>query len=112
MLLVRLADKTNVISDFFIMRKFRRQGIGKQVAHRLFEKHKGVWEVKQTNENTPAYAFWKKVISEVAKESFYQEEILEGDLWDGAVLVFQYNNKKTLDASLIEEENTVHFFIS
>lgn len=78
------------------MRKFRRQGIGKQVAHRLFEKHKGVWEVKQTNENTPAYAFWKKVISEVAKESFYQEEILEGDLWDGAVLVFQYNNKKNI----------------
>ena len=38
------AEKTNVISDFFIMRKFRRKGVGKKVAYLLFDESQGVWE--------------------------------------------------------------------
>ncbi|MCG7344202.1 GNAT family N-acetyltransferase [Sporosarcina sp. ACRSL] len=83
------ADKTNVISDFFIMRKFRRKGIGKTVAFSVFDQFKGVWEVRQTYENKPAYAFWKKVISEYADGSSYQEEMLENELWNGPVIVFK-----------------------
>ncbi|MBS4199123.1 GNAT family N-acetyltransferase [Bacillus sp. FJAT-49732] len=83
------AEKTNIISDFFIMRKFRRKGIGKQVAFSIFKQFKGVWEVRQTYENKPAYAFWKKVISEFTKDSSYQEEMLESELWHGPAMVFQ-----------------------
>ncbi|MGD6843560.1 GNAT family N-acetyltransferase [Bacillus infantis] len=84
-------EETNVISDFFILRKFRGRGIGRQVAFSIFEQFKGAWEVKQTYENKPAYAFWKKVISEFTKGSSYQEEILESNLWNGPVMVFQSN---------------------
>ncbi|MCP1156813.1 GNAT family N-acetyltransferase [Bacillus infantis] len=83
--------KTNVISDFFIMRKFRGRGIGRHVAFSIFEQFKGVWEVRQTSENKPAYAFWKKVIAEFTIDSSYQEEILESNLWKGPVMVFQSN---------------------
>lgn len=82
------ADKTNVISDFFIMRRFRRKGIGKQVAFSVFEQYKGVWEIRQTYENKPAYAFWKRVITEYAKGNSYQEEMLESERWNGPVIVF------------------------
>lgn len=85
------AEKTNIVSDFFIMRKFRRKGIGKHVAFSIFEQFKGVWEVKQTYANKPAYAFWKKVISEFIKEAPYKEEMLENELWNGPVMVFQSN---------------------
>jgi predicted acetyltransferase len=84
-------EKTNVISDFFIMRKFRCKGIGKQVAFSIFEQYKGVWEVRQTYENKPAYSFWKKVISEFTQDSSYQEEILQSSRWNGPAMVFQSN---------------------
>ncbi|TYS50965.1 GNAT family N-acetyltransferase [Bacillus infantis] len=84
-------EKTNVISDFFIMRKFRGRGIGRHVAFSIFEQFKGAWEVRQTSENKPAYAFWKKVIAEFTQDSSYHEEILESNLWNGPVMVFQSN---------------------
>lgn len=82
-------DKTNVISDFFIMRKFRRKGIGKQVAFSLFKQFKGVWEVKQTSSNKLAYDFWIRVIRDYTKDSSYQEKLLENELWNGPVIVFK-----------------------
>src|ERR1700712_3027854 len=33
------------IAEFFIMKKYRRQGIGKGVAQQIFDLHKGPWEV-------------------------------------------------------------------
>ena len=58
------AKKTNVISEFFIMKKFRRKGIGKQLALYLFDEYEGIWEVRQTYGNRPAYSFWKTAISD------------------------------------------------
>ncbi|BBH24336.1 hypothetical protein Back11_56810 [Paenibacillus baekrokdamisoli] len=37
------AEKTNTISDFFIMRKYRRRGVGKEVAFSLFDQFRGTW---------------------------------------------------------------------
>jgi predicted acetyltransferase len=34
-----------MITEFFVMRKYRRQGIGKRVARELFECSPGRWEV-------------------------------------------------------------------
>ncbi|MED1205935.1 GNAT family N-acetyltransferase [Heyndrickxia acidicola] len=81
------AEKTNVISDFFIMRKFRHRGIGKHVAFSIFKEFKGVWEVKQTITNKSAHEFWKKIISEYTDT--YKKEILQNESWNGPVIVFQ-----------------------
>jgi predicted acetyltransferase len=35
------------IAEFFIMKKYRREGIGKSVAAQIFNLHKGQWEVYQ-----------------------------------------------------------------
>jgi predicted acetyltransferase len=50
------------MGEFFVMRKFRRQGIGSRFAIDLFERFIGKWRVRQIEENTDALAFWRKVI--------------------------------------------------
>jgi len=51
------------LAEFFIMRKYRRQGIGTEVAVRLFDMFPGEWHVGQELGNIPAQTFWKKVVS-------------------------------------------------
>ena len=58
------------IAEFFIMRKYRRQGIGKAIAEQVFDLHKGQWEVFQKESNKPAQIFWNKVINEYTKGQF------------------------------------------
>ncbi len=51
------------IGEFFILRKFRRRGIGQAVAHRIFDRFPGPWIVRQLLENGPAITFWQKVVN-------------------------------------------------
>ncbi|MHC4192376.1 MAG: GNAT family N-acetyltransferase, partial [Planctomycetota bacterium] len=58
------------IAEFFIMRKYRRKGIGREVAHRVFGMFGPLWEVQQTKDNTVAQAFWGNVVSEYTGGDF------------------------------------------
>lgn len=58
------------IAEFFIMKKYRRVGIGKAAATQVFNLHKGQWEVFQKENNTPARLFWNRVIDEYTKGQF------------------------------------------
>lgn len=58
------------IAEFFIMKKYRRVGLGKKIATRVFDMHKGQWEVFQILSNQPAQAFWRKVINEYTEGKF------------------------------------------
>lgn len=83
------AEVTNTINDFFIMRKYRRKGVGEKVAISLFEQFRGTWEVRQTFANKNAYEFWKHVILGYKGEGSYQESMIQDDSWTGPVFVFQ-----------------------
>jgi len=83
-----IAETTNVMSDFFIMRKFRRQGIGKAAAFSLFDQFRGAWEIRQTVTNTSAYEFWKRAIQSYKGNEFV-EKLLQDDKWRGPVFVFE-----------------------
>jgi predicted acetyltransferase len=65
------------IAEFFILKKYRKTGLGKSVAHRMFDLHKGNWEVFQIEKNKPAQAFWRKVINEYCDGQFF-ERVEEG----------------------------------
>lgn len=60
------------IAEFFILKKYRREGIGKTVAARIFDLHKGKWEVLQMEANKAAQVFWAKVIDEYTKGNFLE----------------------------------------
>ncbi|MDH5161713.1 GNAT family N-acetyltransferase [Heyndrickxia oleronia] len=61
------------IAEFFIMKKYRRTGLGKSVAKDIFCLHKGNWEVFQILKNVPAQLFWKNVINEYTDGQFTEQ---------------------------------------
>ncbi|WP_336765061.1 GNAT family N-acetyltransferase [Paenibacillus sp. USHLN196] len=89
------AEKTNLISDFFIMRKHRRKGVGSHVAHILFDEFTGTWEIRKTLYNKPAYAFWKQIIGTYRTQSSYREQLLQNEKWDGPIFSFESGQNLT-----------------
>ena len=60
-------DSGMMITEFFVMRKYLRQGIGKQVTRELFECYPGRWEVTELPQNAAGLAFWRKTIGEYTR---------------------------------------------
>jgi predicted acetyltransferase len=78
---------TWVLAEFFIMRKYRHQGVGEFVACHLFDQFQGEWQVAQIPENKVATTFWRKVISRYTHDHF-SERNLNNDNWRGPVQSF------------------------
>jgi predicted acetyltransferase len=75
------------LAEFFVMRKYRRQGIGSLVATRLFETHRGKWEIRQRHDNGVASAFWRSLLTEFTGGK-YEEVLYDDDTWHGPVQFF------------------------
>ncbi|MEW6405005.1 MAG: GNAT family N-acetyltransferase [Chloroflexota bacterium] len=72
----QMDDATHSMAEFFILRKYRRHGLGRRVAHRIFGMFPGAWSVSQEEGNLPAQAFWRRVISDYT-DGDYEEASLE-----------------------------------
>ena len=55
------------IAEFFIMSRYRRQGLGTDVAHQLWNKYQGHWQVRVLEGNPRACLFWHKTIQSFTK---------------------------------------------
>lgn len=51
------------LAEFFILRRFRRHGVGIIAAHKLWSLFPGPWEVRVMQANTAAQPFWAKAIA-------------------------------------------------
>jgi predicted acetyltransferase len=71
-------DGTRDISEFFILRRHRRQGIGGEVARRMFDTFPGKWEVTQLTSNVEAQKFWRRVIGEYTGERYDEQPRPDG----------------------------------
>jgi predicted acetyltransferase len=80
------------IAEFFVMRKYRKQGIGKMVAFHIFDRFPGKWEVQQTKRNVVAQRFWRNVIGEYTGSKF-AETILDSESWHGPIQSFDNSHK-------------------
>jgi predicted acetyltransferase len=73
---VRQADAVDGSGDvtdmeqFFVMRRYRRQGIGEAAAIWLFDRHPGRWQVRERHNNLPAQRFWRTIIGRYAGGRF------------------------------------------
>ncbi|MDM5315145.1 GNAT family N-acetyltransferase [Fictibacillus sp. b24] len=78
------------MAEFFIMKKYRKNGVGKHAATYLFDRFPGKWEVAQIKENIPARKFWVKVISDYTNRNYTE---IQRDDWDGPIQTFiTYSN--------------------
>jgi predicted acetyltransferase len=75
------------VAEFFVMRRFRRRGVGRAAALAMFDQFKGRWEIRQRNENVEATAFWRRIISEY-KGGAYHEVRWNDAAWTGPVQRF------------------------
>ncbi|MFN6463094.1 MAG: GNAT family N-acetyltransferase [Nostoc sp. DedVER02] len=81
------------IAEFFILKRYRNQGIGEQVATQIFDQFPGNWEVRQTAFNLNAQTFWTKVISQYTNGAF-DEVFLNDDRWHGPIKTFNNSDKQ------------------
>jgi predicted acetyltransferase len=75
------------MAEFFVLRRYRRCGVGERVAGLLFDRFRGPWEVRQKAENHPATAFWRGIIGRYTGGR-YEEEMLDDARWQGPVQRF------------------------
>jgi predicted acetyltransferase len=61
------------VHEFFVLRKFRRRGVGKQMAALLWNEHPGEWLVRVLEANAPAVLFWRTAISSYSTGSYEEE---------------------------------------
>ena len=56
------AGEPHDLAEFFVMRKYRRRGVGTLLARDLFARFPGEWQVRQMTSNPAATAFWVRAI--------------------------------------------------
>jgi predicted acetyltransferase len=57
------------MAEFFVLRKYRRQGLGRDAAQTIFRRLPGPWTVRQQLTNPAATAFWRRAIPHSFTES-------------------------------------------
>ena len=75
------------MAEFFVLRRFRRQGVGITAAFAAFDRFKGPWEVRQRLEAPAATAFWQRVIGSYTRGR-YEAQVWNGPEWSGPVQRF------------------------
>jgi predicted acetyltransferase len=84
---VRIGTDGHWMDQFFVLKKYRRQGVGRRVATAVFDALPGRWEVGQMPANLPAQRFWRQVIGDYTGGRFKEHEVRTG-WWQGTVQVF------------------------
>ncbi|MEZ4863860.1 MAG: GNAT family N-acetyltransferase [Caldilineaceae bacterium] len=69
------------LAEFFILRSFRRSGIGRQAAHQVWDRFPTPtrWLVRVLTVNTPALAFWEAAIGPYTQGEYVREQIRQHD---------------------------------
>jgi predicted acetyltransferase len=76
------------IAEFYIRKEFRRNGVGKMTAIKVFDIFKGNWEIRELKDNIEGQFFWRKVIDKYTNGNF-KEVFLDNENWQGPVQLFE-----------------------
>ena len=72
----------NDVHEFFIIRRFRRNGFGQRMANLLWNERPGEWLVRVLESNTPAVLFWRTAITSHTRGSYEEQgRIVKGRPW-------------------------------
>jgi predicted acetyltransferase len=70
------------VAEFFVLRRHRRSGAGRQAATILWDRLPGHWIVRVADCNRAALPFWRQVVGGYTGQTFAQEErTLSGRGW-------------------------------
>jgi len=70
------------VAEFFVVRGCRRRGLGTKVAHEVWRKFPGPWEVRVIQANHGAKQFWERAIREFTGSETPSVSVeKDGDCW-------------------------------
>jgi predicted acetyltransferase len=78
------------MAEFFILRKYRGIGVGRQAATLLFKDHPGTWEVAVARKNIRACEFWSAIIASEPNVADFRLLDVANDRWDGPIFRFTW----------------------
>lgn len=76
------------MAEFFVVRKYRRLGVGQAAAVAIIRARPGQWDIAVTRRNDPAKPFWRWVAAAAAVGEV-EERDHNDDLWNGLILRFR-----------------------
>ncbi|MBM3547143.1 MAG: GNAT family N-acetyltransferase [Alphaproteobacteria bacterium] len=82
-------DLDRNMAEFFVLRKYRRGGIGTAAMDTIYRRYPGVWETAVVRKNVQALAFWRRVIRAHPLVSDVEEADLSTEAWNGPVLRYR-----------------------
>jgi predicted acetyltransferase len=77
------------VAEFFVVRKHRRDGVGRAAARLAIQRRPGQWEMAVSRKNPGAQAFWRGVAAELGAEGTVEETVQDDDLWNGLIVRFR-----------------------
>jgi predicted acetyltransferase len=76
------------VAEFFVARKYRRDGVGYSAARALIGERPGRWEIAVTRRNVGAQHFWRRVANDLASGPV-EDHDLDDAKWNGLILRFR-----------------------
>lgn len=71
------------MAEFFVLRAYRRRGVGMEAACSLCRQFPGPWQVRVMRTNQTAHRFWQRAIAEFAGDAVSSTSTEKaGELWD------------------------------
>lgn len=83
--------ETLFMSEFFVMRKYRKLGIGKIAAKKVFNMHKGKWELTVHPKNPGAIKFWDNVIEDCVGKNYKVFENVKDVFDDDLAIAYTFS---------------------
>ena len=87
-----ISDDVSVwdISEFFVMKKYKRHGVGTAAALNIWQQFKGPWQVRVLVSNPIANSFWLKAIRKFSAGTPNETKaIIEGEHW----IIYTFESK-------------------
>jgi predicted acetyltransferase len=79
------------VDEFFITRGYRRQGVGMKIAHEMWNRFPGPWEVRALRSNHAAASFWRRAITAFSGREIHPVFVEKsGKSW----LVFSFRSRR------------------
>lgn len=82
------------IAEFFVLRQFRRRGVGGEAAALLFRQMPGRWTIRASARNLAAIDFWRGLVARYTPRATESARVIGKAEW----LVFCFDNSVDVDA--------------
>lgn len=84
---VKLPGGQYWMDQFFVLKKYRRRGLGRELAANVIGRHPGQWQIGQMADNQAAQRFWRGTLGAVGAAAF-RECVITTGRWQGIVQQF------------------------